>query len=49
LNLFAQFGAAAYCPANNDNVSGGFKVTCSTGNCPLVEQADVQTIHEFEK
>jgi predicted alpha/beta hydrolase family esterase len=48
LNLFAQFGAAAYCPANNNDVAGGFQVACNTGNCPLVEQADVLTVYEFE-
>lgn len=49
LNLFANFEAAAYCPANNDDASGGLKLTCSTGNCPLVEQSDVVTVYEFEE
>ncbi|MCJ1374937.1 hypothetical protein MMC20_006170 [Loxospora ochrophaea] len=47
-NLFEQFSAAAYCPGNNDVTNGGTKLTCATGNCPLVEADDVTTVYEFQ-
>jgi len=46
LNLFEQYAAAAYCPSNND--SPNTKVTCSSGNCPLVESANTNTVIEFQ-
>ncbi|KAL1648480.1 hypothetical protein SLS58_002235 [Diplodia intermedia] len=45
--LMSQYAAAAYCPDNNDTPNT--KVTCNTGNCPLVEAADATTVSEFEK
>ncbi|ORY15353.1 Alpha/Beta hydrolase protein [Clohesyomyces aquaticus] len=40
-----QYAAAAYCPLNINTT--GTKVTCSVGNCPLVEAADTKTEVEF--
>ncbi|KAL8995052.1 MAG: hypothetical protein Q9169_005151 [Polycauliona sp. 2 TL-2023] len=48
LQLFEQFSAAAYCPANNKDKAGGTKLTCSVGNCPLVQDSDVVSVYEFE-
>jgi triacylglycerol lipase len=45
LSLFAQYSAASYC-TNNIN-STGSKLTCSSGNCPLVEAANTKTLSEF--
>ncbi|RHZ54512.1 lipase family protein [Aspergillus thermomutatus] len=45
LSLFAQYSAASYC-TNNIN-STGTKLTCSAGNCPLVEAANTKTLSEF--
>lgn len=45
LSLFAQYSAASYC-TNNIN-STGTKLTCSSGNCPLVEAANTKTLSEF--
>jgi len=47
LNLYEQYAAAAYCPGNNN--SPNTKVTCSTGNCPLVQAANTNTVSEFQK
>jgi len=47
LNLWEQYSAAAYCVSNNN--SPGDKVSCTAGNCPLVEQATTTTSIEFEK
>lgn len=49
LQLFEQFSAAAYCPANNMDKAGGTKLTCSVGNCPLVQDSDVVSVYEFQK
>lgn len=49
LNLFEQFSAAAYCPNNNNDIAGGTKLSCPTGNCPLVDSSDVTTVYEFQK
>ncbi|OCK81543.1 alpha/beta-hydrolase [Lepidopterella palustris CBS 459.81] len=46
LNFYEQYAAAAYCPSNND--SPNTKVTCSSGNCPLVESDDTNTVSEFQ-
>ena len=46
-NLYEQYAAAAYCESNNN--STGTKLTCFSGNCPLVESANTITVHEFEK
>ncbi|KAL8924995.1 MAG: hypothetical protein Q9172_002424 [Xanthocarpia lactea] len=48
LQLFEQFSAAAYCPVNNKDKAGGTKLTCSVGNCPLVQDSDVVSVYEFE-
>ncbi|KAL8639195.1 MAG: hypothetical protein Q9228_003742 [Teloschistes exilis] len=48
LNLFEQFAAAAYCPSNNNVQAGGVKISCSTGNCPLVSNDDVVAVYEFQ-
>lgn len=45
--FYGQYSAAAYCEGNNN--STGDKVTCSVGNCPLVEAADTTTLTEFEE
>ena len=47
LNLFEQYSAAAYCPSNNDAPAGTL-ITCSTGNCPLVEAAGATAVYEFQ-
>ncbi|KAF2874388.1 Alpha/Beta hydrolase protein [Massariosphaeria phaeospora] len=46
LAFFAQYAGAAYCAGNND--SPGTKVTCPQGNCGRVEEADTETLTEFE-
>ncbi|KAF2801051.1 alpha/beta-hydrolase [Melanomma pulvis-pyrius CBS 109.77] len=46
LEFFSQYSAAAYCQGNNN--STGTKITCSEGNCDLVEAADTTTITEFQ-
>ncbi|KAE8134727.1 Alpha/Beta hydrolase protein [Aspergillus pseudotamarii] len=46
LTLYAQYAAAAYCSANTN--SPDTKLTCSVGNCPLVEGANTKTLTEFE-
>ncbi|KAB8256132.1 triacylglycerol lipase B [Aspergillus pseudonomiae] len=45
LNLFAQYTAAAYCTGNTN--SPGDKVLCPIGNCPLVEEANTETLLEI--
>lgn len=46
LQLFSQYAGASYCPGNND--SPNTKVTCASGNCPLVEASETSTASEFE-
>ncbi|KOC07547.1 lipase [Aspergillus flavus] len=46
LTLYAQYAAAAYCSSNTN--SPNTKLTCSVGNCPLVEGANTRTLTEFE-
>ncbi|KAK4935205.1 hypothetical protein LTR10_023705 [Elasticomyces elasticus] len=46
-SLFEQYSGAAYCPGNND-ASTSAAITCSAGNCPLVQAAGAQSIVEFE-
>lgn len=48
LNLFEQYSAAAYCANNNDSPAGT-PITCSVGNCPLVQAARATAIYEFQK
>ncbi|CAD6581197.1 MAG: hypothetical protein ASARMPRED_000441 [Alectoria sarmentosa] len=48
LQLFEQFAAASYCPGNDNITAGGKKLTCASGNCPLVAADDVTTVYEFE-
>jgi Lipase (class 3)/Lipase 3 N-terminal region len=43
LNVYEQFAAAAYCPSN-DGALANTPVACSTGNCPLVQQADTSIL-----
>ncbi|KAL4904399.1 hypothetical protein BDW74DRAFT_154747 [Aspergillus multicolor] len=45
LTLFAEYAAASYCTPNIE--STGDKLSCATGNCPLVEAADTKTLAEF--
>ncbi|KAB8068796.1 Alpha/Beta hydrolase protein [Aspergillus leporis] len=47
LDLFAQYSAAAYCLENLN--STGTELSCSVGNCALVEAASTLTIDEFEE
>jgi triacylglycerol lipase len=47
LTLFSQYSAAAYCSTNLN--STGVAVTCSVGNCPLVEAADTQILYDFDE
>lgn len=44
--LMAQYSAAAYCEGNNN--SSDTLITCSKGNCPLVEAAGARSAVEFE-
>lgn len=48
LQLFEQFAAASYCQSNDNITAGDTKLTCQSGNCPLVEADDVTTVYEFE-
>ncbi|KAF2637561.1 hypothetical protein P280DRAFT_433414 [Massarina eburnea CBS 473.64] len=43
--LYSQFAAATFCDHNTN--STGDKLTCETGNCPLVESSDTKTVLEF--
>ena len=45
LTLYAQYTAAAYCAGNNNSTGG--RITCSAGNCPLVQSSDVTSVDEF--
>ncbi|PWY89352.1 triacylglycerol lipase B [Aspergillus heteromorphus CBS 117.55] len=47
MDLFAQYSAAAYCSSNIDSEST--TLTCSVGNCPLVEAADATVLYEFNE
>ncbi|RJE27479.1 Extracellular lipase [Aspergillus sclerotialis] len=47
LTLFAEYSAASYC-TNNINSTGN-KLSCSAGNCPMVEAATTKTLYEFEE
>ncbi|PYI01548.1 lipase 2 [Aspergillus sclerotiicarbonarius CBS 121057] len=46
IDLFAQYSAAAYCKSNIESTST--TLTCSVGNCPLVEAAGATTLDEFD-
>lgn len=46
LNLYEQYAAAPYCPNNVNSV--GDKLTCSAGNCPLVQADNTLTLSEFQ-
>ncbi|KAI8935522.1 hypothetical protein NX059_008092 [Plenodomus lindquistii] len=46
LSFFAQYSAASYCLGNNN--SPNTKITCPQGNCARVEQANTNTLTEFE-
>ena len=43
-----QYAAAAYCSVNYNGIPN-MKVTCSSGNCPMVEADATDTLTEFEK
>ncbi|RAR00724.1 lipase precursor [Stemphylium lycopersici] len=45
--LMSQYASAAYC-SNNYN-SPGDQIECSTGNCPLVQDADSKTVLEYNR
>ncbi|KAL4805037.1 Alpha/Beta hydrolase protein [Aspergillus unguis] len=45
LTLYAEYAAASYCTPNID--SPGDKVSCASGNCPTVENAETITLAEF--
>ncbi|BDD60403.1 hypothetical protein MPDQ_000811 [Monascus purpureus] len=47
LNLFEQYSAAAYC-TSNDEAGSGVEIACSTGNCPLVQNADATSYYSFD-
>ena len=47
LTLFAEYSAASYC-TNNINSTGN-KLSCSAGNCPMVEAVTTKTLYEFEE
>jgi Lipase 3 N-terminal region len=44
--LFANFTAASYCPANENSTSNTL-ITCPSGVCPLVEADNVISLAEF--
>lgn len=46
-SLFEQYAGAAYCKDNDDDSAGS--ITCSSGNCPLVQQAGAKSVLEFSK
>lgn len=48
LTLFSQYAAAAYCPENH-LPNSSTAVTCSAGNCPLVEAAGTETLLEYQE
>ncbi|KAF2674712.1 putative extracellular lipase [Microthyrium microscopicum] len=43
IELVEQWAAASYCPAN-DNGTAGAEITCSVGNCPLVDTANTAIV-----
>jgi hypothetical protein len=45
--LMEQYASAAYCSNNYD--STGDQIECSTGNCPLVQDADSTTVVEYSR
>ncbi|KAL1796905.1 hypothetical protein ACET3X_005445 [Alternaria dauci] len=47
LKLMGQYASAAYCSNNYD--STGDQIECSTGNCPLVQDADSTTVIEYSR
>jgi hypothetical protein len=42
IDLYEQYSAAAYCPANFDAAIPSTQVTCRTASCPRVEGAEIQ-------
>ena len=48
LALYEQYAAAAYCP-NNNIPSSSNVISCSTGNCPLVQAAGATSLTEFQE
>ncbi|KKK19637.1 hypothetical protein P175DRAFT_0434816 [Aspergillus ochraceoroseus IBT 24754] len=47
LDLFAQYSAAAYCSSNFNSETT--TLSCSAGNCPLVQSADPTAIDKFDE
>lgn len=47
LELFAQYSAAAYCPANLNTT--GTALACNVGNCPAVEAAETTIQYSFDR
>lgn len=45
--LMAQYASSAYCASNYG--SPGDQITCASGNCPLVEDADSSTVIEYSQ
>jgi hypothetical protein len=49
ISLMEEYAGAAYCPGNTNSTITGDKVSCNTGNCPLVEATGAVTVAEFQK
>jgi hypothetical protein len=47
LKLMEQYASAAYCPMNVN--SPGDRITCGSGNCPLVQKAGAESVDEFSR
>ncbi|EXJ75172.1 uncharacterized protein A1O5_01868 [Cladophialophora psammophila CBS 110553] len=47
MSFFEQYSAAAYCP-NNNVASSNTTITCTAGNCPLVQTAQAESLLEFQ-
>ncbi|KAF2856740.1 alpha/beta-hydrolase [Plenodomus tracheiphilus IPT5] len=47
LNLMEQYASAAYCASNYG--STGDQITCASGNCPSVEDADSSSVIEYSR
>jgi len=44
LDLAVQYAAASYCPSNSITPGSNNKVTCSSGNCPVVERSSAKIL-----
>jgi hypothetical protein len=45
--MMSQYASAAYCSNNFD--SPGDQVECGSGNCPIVQEADTNTLIEYTR